>query len=56
MHIHFGMSGHFRTTALPGPDPTPTTRLRLVNEQLGLVAHLSAMTVQHGDVGMALPR
>ncbi|GAB4813748.1 hypothetical protein N2152v2_000794 [Parachlorella kessleri] len=50
VHIHFGMSGAFKTTALPGPEPRETTRLRLVNEELGVVALLSAMTVQHGDL------
>lgn len=50
VHIHFGMSGHFRTSPAPGPETTPTTRLRLTNDQLGVVAHLSAMTVQHGDM------
>ena len=51
MHIHFGMSGHFRTSPFPGPETTPTTRLRLTSQALGIVAHLSAMTVQHGDLG-----
>lgn len=50
MHIHFGMSGAFRTASLPGPEPTPTTRLRLVHEGTGLMAHLSAMTVAHGGL------
>ncbi|PNH01897.1 hypothetical protein TSOC_012173 [Tetrabaena socialis] len=48
LHFHFGMSGAFRTMALPGLEPTPTTRLELVNKDLGVVAHLSAMTVDHG--------
>lgn len=52
VHIHFGMSGAFRTASLPGPDPTPTTRLRLVHEGTGLMAHLSAMTVGHGGLGL----
>lgn len=51
MHIHFGMSGRFRVSPLPAPDFTPTTRLQLLNEELGIAAHLSAMTVQHGDLG-----
>lgn len=50
VHIHFGMSGAFKTMTLPGPDPTETTRLQLVNEGWGIVAHLSAMTVAHGDL------
>ncbi|KAF6253547.1 hypothetical protein COO60DRAFT_1643042 [Scenedesmus sp. NREL 46B-D3] len=40
VHVHFGMSGAFRTSLLPGPDPTPTTRLRLVHSPTQLVAHL----------------
>ncbi len=31
MHVHFGMSGAFKTMSLPGPDPTETTRLELIN-------------------------
>lgn len=38
------------TSPLPGKAPTPTTRLLLVNEELGLTASLSAMTVVHGDM------
>ena len=48
-HIHFGMAGQFKTTSLPGPEPTKTTRLQLVNEAAGIVVHLSAMTLDHGD-------
>ena len=44
-------AGAFKTMTLPGPDPTETTRLQLVNEGWGIVAHLSAMTVAHGDLG-----
>ena len=51
MHIHFGMSGRFRVSPLPGPETTPTTRLQLINDSQGIVANLSAMTVQHGDLG-----
>ena len=51
VHIHFGMSGAFKTMALPGPEPTETTRLKLVNEEHGIVAQLSAMTVILGDMG-----
>ena len=51
VHIHFGMSGAFKTMTLPGPDPTDTTRLKLVNEKHGVVAQLSAMTVILGDLG-----
>ena len=51
VHIHFGMSGAFKTMTLPGPDPTETTRLKLVNEKHGVVAQLSAMTVILGDLG-----
>ncbi|DBA87633.1 TPA: hypothetical protein ACH3X1_004646 [Trebouxia sp. C0004] len=44
------MSGAFKTMTLPGPDPTETTRLKLVNEKHGVVAQLSAMTVILGDL------
>ena len=49
VHVHFGMSGAFKTMRRPGDEPTPTTRLRLEHEELDLVAHVSAMTVNHGD-------
>ncbi|GIL52279.1 hypothetical protein Vafri_8173 [Volvox africanus] len=52
MHVHFGMSGAFRTMNLPGPPPTETTRLELIHKDLGLVAHLSAMTVTHGSLAL----
>jgi hypothetical protein len=45
------MSGAFKALSLPGREATPTTRLTLVNHELNLVAHLSAMTVAHGDLG-----
>ena len=50
MHVHFGMSGAFRTS-LPGqePDARETTRLKLVAPDV--VAQLSAMTVAHGGLG-----
>lgn len=51
LHFHFGMSGAFKTFNLPGPDPKPTTRLQLVNEDEDVVAQLSAMTVALGDEG-----
>ena len=39
MHVHFGMSGRFATHhALPGPDPTATTRLRLESKEHGICA------------------
>ncbi|GLC40886.1 bubble DNA binding [Pleodorina starrii] len=52
MHVHFGMSGAFRTMSLPGPPPTDTTRLELIHREMGLVAHLSAMTVTHGSLAL----
>eukprot|EP00873_Tetraselmis_striata_P021370 jgi/Tetstr1/441634/TSEL_029860.t1 len=52
LHFHFGMSGAFKTYDLPGREPTPTTRLQLVNQEAKLMAHLSAMTVQHGGIGL----
>eukprot|EP01025_Chloroclados_australasicus_P056204 TRINITY_DN6911_c1_g1_i1.p1 TRINITY_DN6911_c1_g1~~TRINITY_DN6911_c1_g1_i1.p1 ORF type:complete len:456 (-),score=49.16 TRINITY_DN6911_c1_g1_i1:707-2074(-) len=51
VHIHFGMSGQFKTVLLDhAPEPTPTTRLALVNEDINMAAFLSAMTVQHGPI------
>lgn len=51
LHVHFGMSGAFRT--LPRgdapPETTPNTRLLLTGERI--VALLSAMIVQHGSMG-----
>lgn len=49
LHVHFGMAGAFKTFRAPGEDPTPTTRLRLEHAPSGIIAHLSAMTVNHGD-------
>ena len=56
LHIHFGMSGAFRTARPPGPAPTATTRLRLVNSALGIIGHVSAMTVQHGPPSLYLEK
>ena len=50
VHIHFGMSGQFKTGEIGQLEPTPNTRLELVNSEHNLVAHLSAMTVKHGDL------
>jgi len=50
VHIHFGMSGQFKTASLGTLAPTPNTRLELVNEEDNLVAHLSAMTCKHGGL------
>eukprot|EP00892_Ulva_mutabilis_P010563 jgi/Ulvmu1/787/UM010_0161.1 len=50
LHIHFGMSGAFKTMRrTEAPEPAATTRLRLESDDLDLIAHLSAMTVGHGD-------
>jgi formamidopyrimidine-DNA glycosylase len=49
VHVHFGMAGAFKTMKPPGVEPTATTRLRLENPKLNVIAHLSAMTVIHGD-------
>lgn len=51
VHIHFGMSGAFKTMTLPGPETTETTRLTLENKDHAIIAHLSAMTVNLGDLG-----
>ena len=49
VHVHFGMSGKWSIAdAARAPEPTPTTRLRLTGH--GIVSHLSAMTVQEGEL------
>mmetsp|Transcript_10090 Transcript_10090/g.18175 ORF Transcript_10090/g.18175 Transcript_10090/m.18175 type:complete len:364 (-) Transcript_10090:993-2084(-) len=51
VHIHFGMSGQFRTMKYPSTrEPTSTTRLRMINTTESIEAHLSAMTVGIGTV------
>ncbi|CAM6089377.1 unnamed protein product [Calypogeia fissa] len=50
VHIHFGMSGSFRTFAFPGPEPREKTRLKLENKKEKLVAHLSAQLCVHGGI------
>jgi formamidopyrimidine-DNA glycosylase len=51
VHVHFGMAGnwavYFDETA---PEPTKTNRLRL--ECPGIIADLSAMTLQHGGIDL----
>ena len=51
LHIHFGMSGAFRTIARGDtlPEPRETTRLVLIGDEI--VGQLSAMIVQHGGLG-----
>lgn len=49
MHVHFGMSGRWSVAdTARAREPTATTRLTL--EGHGMVAHLSAMTVEHGGI------
>ena len=49
MHVHFGMAGNWAVYMNEtAPEPTKTNRLRL--EYPGIVADLSAMTVQHGGI------
>ena len=49
LHFHFGMSGRFSVwNEAEAEAPKETTRLELRGH--GLVGHLSAMTVQHGDL------
>ena len=49
VHVHFGMAGNWAVyLEETPPDPTGTNRLRL--ECPGIVADLSAMTVQHGGI------
>jgi len=56
VHVHFGMAGAWAIyeTSEEIPEPTKTTRLRLENAQY--VTHLSAMTVQHGDMDLYLSK
>ena len=51
LHIHFGMSGAFKTIARGDtlPEPKETTRLVLIGDEI--VGQLSAMIVQHGGLG-----
>ena len=51
LHIHFGMSGAFKTVARGDtlPEPKETTRLVLIGDDI--VGQLSAMIVQHGGLG-----
>jgi len=50
VHIHFGMSGRFATfTPANAPAVKATTRL-LLQDGLEIGAHLSAMTVEHGNL------
>eukprot|EP00250_Pteridium_aquilinum_P003489 c13806_g1_i1 orf=169-1413(-) len=50
VHIHFGMSGSFQTFPIPSPEPRPATRLRLIAETVGVVAHLSASICNYGSL------
>ena len=51
VHVHFGMAGNWAVyfDETP-PEPTSTNRLRL--ECPGIIADLSAMTVQHGGIDL----
>ncbi|CAL5225951.1 g8750 [Coccomyxa viridis] len=52
LHIHFGMSGAFKTVARGDtlPEPKETTRLVLIGDDI--VGQLSAMIVQHGGLDL----
>lgn len=52
VHIHFGMAGAFAVYQGEEPETTANTRLRLQSQDAGkpIVAHLSAMTVEHGSL------
>lgn len=57
VHIHFGMSGRFSLFELGStkvPEVKPTTRLEMRGH--GLLAHLSAMTVQHGPLSLYMEK
>merc|ERR1719401_364844 len=48
VHVHFGMAGNWAVYQDDAPEPTNTNRLRL--EGSGIVADLTAMTVQYGSI------
>jgi len=51
VHVHFGMAGNWAVYINEdAPEPSKTNRLRL--EYPGIVADLSAMTVQHGGIDL----
>lgn len=52
LHIHFGMAGAFATYMKDAPETTANTRLMFesTDREPKIVAHLSAMTVEHGTV------
>lgn len=52
VHIHFGMAGAFAAYKREVPETTPNTRLLLESTDgaPNIVAHLSAMTVEHGTI------
>ena len=52
VHVHFGMAGNWAVYEDPSTatEPTSTNRLRLEHPEI--VADLSAMTVQHGDMNL----
>ena len=55
VHVHFGMSGKWAIfDKEQAPEPTPTTRLRLEDEDY--VTHLSAMIVKLGSLDLYLDR
>jgi len=61
VHVHFGMAGAWAVydrecNELPAPEPTKTNRLRLVNDEEGIVADLSAMTVTAGTMDLYLTK
>lgn len=52
VHIHFGMAGAFATYKREAPETTANTRLLLesTDGEPKILAHLSAMTVEHGTI------
>ncbi len=52
VHVHFGMAGNWAVYNDPDsvPEPSNTNRLRL--EHAEIIADLSAMTVQHGNMSL----
>lgn len=65
IHFHFGMSGQFRTVPYKAvaagqphnlPEAKPTTRLELLNPQLGICVQLSCQSLDLGDMAFYVTR
>lgn len=54
VHIHFGMSGAFKTASLPGPEPTDTTRYVCVRGVVVVGGRVGVLMVA-GNESKSLP-